>query len=244
MKITFFLIATFFIGLSGRSQNQPSIDDELFNDFSAMMAADYQLRYDSLAPYFRLKLLSAIRQNQSLTETFDSLSTRMNIIQSEDQKVRIFSWDEKAGGSWHDMAVYAQYQTSDGSIKAASLSSGKETSTGEYTDVIIYEVYQIEINGLKYYLTMGWGTHGAGHHHRSVQIFHLQNDTLERCESCFQDLPYLAIEAPRSSKMNLQFDTTNLQLSHNEFVYNEDIGFYESTGKVITWKLYEGQFRK
>jgi hypothetical protein len=52
----------------------------------------------------------------------------------------------------------------------------------------------------------------------------------------------LIIECPRSEKANLVFDAKTSKISYNEFKYNDNIGFFESTGQIVTLKLFDGVF--
>jgi len=103
-------------------------------------------------------------------------------------------------------------------------------------------VYELPINGSKYYLTFASGTHGSGHQHKIVQIFSIARDKLVKCNSCFSDNSDLIIEYPRSDKANLIFNEKTNEISYSEFKLDDNIGFYRPTGKVITLKLVNGKF--
>lgn len=228
----------------GQIVNKREIDEQLTDQYNEMINADFSVRYDSLAPLFKSQLDSVLALPASFTIPFDSLRTRIKITESNDNNLRIFSWDEKSGGNWHDMTSIAQFKTATGKIDTKQLNSGNEAETGEYTDVVILKIHEIIIDHKKYYLTIGYGTHGSGHHHMLGQIFNISNNELIKCESCFDGFGDLVIEAPRSEKINLAYDSDKKELSYNEFQFEDSSGFYRPTGKIMSWKLIDGVFKK
>jgi len=52
-----------------------------------------------------------LSDSASLNLKFDSLDYDVKIISSDDQKIRIFSFDERCDGNWPEMAVFVQYHT-------------------------------------------------------------------------------------------------------------------------------------
>jgi len=73
-------------------------------------------------------------------------------------------------------------------------------------------------------------------------MFTILNNGLQACKQCFGTNDHLVVEAPRSSKINLIFHPEATKLTHNEFNYNNDMGFYRPTGKIVEWKLVDGKF--
>ena len=221
-----------------------TLDQELSHDFKTMIQADYTARFDSLAPSFKKRLSSSLLIKETLTYPFDSLSKGVRIVTSQDKLFRIYSWDEQSGGSWHNMAAFAQFASVDGTVNVKQLDSDKEIEYGTFTDVIIYEIHDIEINGQTYYLTIGWGTHGSGHHHSLAQIFGIEGNQLIKYSKGFASVDDLVIQAPRRHTINMTYDNKTGQLTYNEFALNDALGFYEPTGKTVTWELQQGVFVK
>jgi hypothetical protein len=226
------------------SHSQQNLDNQLTLEFRKMIQADYLARYDSLAPLFKAHLQKSLSTSAAFATPFDSLSNEMLIIQSEDKNLRIFSWDEISGGTWHDMAAFVQYKTKTGHIKVSQLDTDREGELSQYTDVIVNKIHQVVMNDQIHYLTIGWGTHGAGNHHMIARIFKIDGENLIRCASCFSTNEDLVIEAPRSIKIGLVFNSTNNEITYNEFKMNEDSGFNELTGKLVVLKLKNGKFGK
>ena len=113
-------------------------------------------------------------------------------------------------------------------------------------DVVIYDVQALSINGKTYYLTTGWGTHGSGMHHATIQIFEIVEGKLVTPQSFFNGQTYYAVEGVRKSKIELAYNPKTETISHNEFLLNEDEfdGFKIPTGKKVILKLVGDKFVK
>jgi hypothetical protein len=226
-----------------RAGDLRKLDIELTAHFRTMMRAGYEARVDSLAPRFEERLLRVLATPESYHCAFDSLGSVMKIVRSADKRVRVFSWDEKAGGTWHDMAAFAHYRTDKGPMAVCRLDTGDEPLTGAFTDAIVYAIHQVSIDETTLYLTLGWGTHGAGHHHGIARLFRVAGERLIECDSCFQAGTHLVVQAPRSHRIDLAFDTATAIIAHNEFVLDGRSGFYRPTGRVVKLSLENGLFK-
>lgn len=219
-----------------------SMDNTLTNTFKIMMAADYNLRYDSLAPAFKQKLAEQLVNPITFNNSLDSLSNYVNVKVSPDKNIKFYSWDEIEGGTWHKINCLAQFKSSKGTIVVQQLNADSSSDSVDFTDSGIYKVYEIFINSAKHYLTFASGTHGGGHQHEIVQIFSIVSDKLVKCTSCFSNSTDLIIEYPRSEKSNLIFNQRTNEISYSEFKFDNEIGFYRSTGQVVKLKLKNGRF--
>jgi len=78
---------------------------------------------------------------------FDSLiNAGLTIVNSDDGKLRIYSWDANTGGDQHDISNIFQFKTSTGTD---TLSNVPVDPYGTPAD--IDKIYQFEINGKTYY---------------------------------------------------------------------------------------------
>ncbi len=222
-----FIILSILLSNSLSGQIRP-FEVKLIDEFEAMYEGTVEERYDSLGPKFKTSMEQVLTQEvPSMDYPFDSLGKKMKIITSKDQKLRVFSWDELTGGTWHQLDAFAQYVDNHGNIHFRQLDTDKEFTEGGHTDVIIYEIHQLLINGLWHYLTLGWGTHGSGHHHAIVQIFRINGQQLIKCENCIDGNPELVVIGPRSEKLALFYDPENELIIHNTFVLNDDFFGYK-----------------
>jgi hypothetical protein len=133
----------------------------------------------------------------------------------------------------------AQFRADDGDVVVKEVSPGEEDRTGGFTDSGIGEIFEVKKDDTTYYITFGSGSHGSGHLHKIVQVFSIVGNELVKCTSCFSSEGDLVIEYPRSQLANLTFDPLTEEISYNEFLLNEDIGFYEPTGRVVKLKLFK-----
>ena len=240
-------IIILLISISGNllfSQN-PDLqlaESDLILEFQNYRNSDYDIRYDSLRPKLRFRIENILSNPKSYEYRFDSLSNYIKILKSNDGKVRIFSWDELTGGTWHDMAVIVQFRNND-EINTQWIDSDIGEEPNGLTDTIQFALYDIQINEQPHYLSFGWGTYGSGHHHNSILIFSIENDSLKVCSNCIEK-DYSTILSPRSNEINLQYDETEKVISFNEFIYDDEVEYYMPTGKRVKLKLKNGKFKK
>ena len=245
MKKAVLLLFLFLPGKSLISQTTDFAKAEaaLIREFQDYRNADYEIRFDSLRQNLRARVENLLSRPESFDHDFDSLSKHISLIKSGDGKVRIFSWDELTGGTWHDMAVMVQFKTSEEEIKTQWIDSDISEEPTGMTSAIQYEVNTLEINGKTHYLCFGWGTYGSGHHHHSILVFSIENDSLKVCSNCIEE-KHSFIQAPRSEKIDLKYNKPEKTISFNEFKYDEESGFSKATGQVVLLKLKNGKFVK
>lgn len=181
---------------------------------------------------FGQNLDAVLHLKESWKHPFNKLKRKIRIIESIDKQLRIFSWDTHRGGTWHDMQSYLQYKEN-GRINVQQLHLEEES----YTDVIYYQVDNFEHKNGRIYLLSGFGTHGAGHHHKIMRAFQRQGDHLVELNQVFNGQDYLVIIAARKDRINLNFERDGLKITFDEFTNSENspMGFAKATGKEITY---------
>ncbi|MEL7221231.1 MAG: hypothetical protein AAGJ93_07930, partial [Bacteroidota bacterium] len=92
------------------------LDQHLTQTYQTAIEADYQLRYDSLGPLFKEELKLALSEVKTMAYPFELLADEIRIVRSADGNFITYSWDERNGGSWHDMTAIAQFRSPDGSV--------------------------------------------------------------------------------------------------------------------------------
>lgn len=239
----FFYSMLFLCSFQSYAQTEPPIDSiemslvKLQREYQSLIFDDYEvalIKGDS----FSKGLIHCLERSNSLKHSFDSLKTQIKITTSIDKQLRIFSWDTEMGGTWHNFVSYLQYKTG----KVQQLHSGFEMEKGGYTDVIYYKIKNFEHKKGRIYLLFGFGTHGAGHHHKIVRAFRKEGNSLIELEKVFDGEQHLVIVAPRRNNINVNFERTGLKIVFDEFVYSEDIGFYEATEKKVTYAWNGNRF--
>lgn len=198
-------------------------------------AFSYDAYSNQLAEAFRDSLLATIQRPESVGYPFNALQKVVGITVSEDRLLRTFSFNFRLGGSNHETVSYAQYVIGD-RVEVLELSKQEESPTGLFTDVGFYKCYNLTTSKARYYLLIGWGTHGGGHHHKLAYLMKHTSKGLEVVRESFNGEDFLVIEAPRTYKIFLQYDPFAQSITFPVFSFNEENGFYEptnSTGKLI-----------
>jgi hypothetical protein len=219
------------------------IDNELTDAFKKLISADYDSHLnDSLRASFKKRLIKQLADPLTFNNSLDSLAKYVTIRTSADKLLKFYSWDDRSGGTWHALNCIAQLKLSNEKILVKQLNSGDEPATGEFTDSNVYAINEIADGKTKYYLTFGWGTHGSGNQHEIIRVFTISANKLTECNSCFPGKKSLVIEYSRTAESKLTFNTKTNEISYNEFVSDDDSGFYTPTGKIIKLKWRDGKF--
>ena len=227
--------------VNAQDSTMHTIEKKLIQQFNLYRNSDYDTRYDSLRPILKAEFKKLMSTQRAYDYPFDSLSRQIKIVKSGDLRLRIFSWDEMTGGTYHDMAVLVQYINDRDSLIAEWIDVDISEDSSGVTDEIIFEINEVLINDRVHYLCFGWGTFGSGHHHNSILIFSI-NAQLELCRDCINE-KYTLILAPRSQKINLEFRVKDQVIIFNEFVFDIEEGFYKPTGNQVVLELVDGKFK-
>lgn len=221
-------------------------ESELVKVYRSLSSNILSDSHDSLAHLFRKNFGELLQEEISSAYPFDSLRRYVSICKSKDGKLRTFSWDELEGGTWHNMTAYAQYRTASGKLAVKRLDSDMddETETGAFSDVRIYTIHELAVNGTTTYLLLGSGTHGAGMHHAMARVFQINSELLELQKNTFGKIPELVTEIPRSFPPDMRYDDKTGVLSFNTYSFGD-----ETTGrgrglKPVEYVLVNGTFVK
>ena len=233
--IVFFL--SHFVGSSGLLAGDKGVmemEASLISDYKAMMAADYWDRFESLAPAFKEKLKAVLSDKRTHAFPFDRIRKHITVVTSADRKLRVFSWDEKTGGTAHQMTGIAQFTTpgQSGDIRVADLEN--EDENGPVDDVIYYEIHDIQAGPHVYYLTFGWGTFGGGAHFKIIRAFRITDHGLTFRDSIFKYKGKICSEiilrASRMDPICLQYSAERQTIEFDELRIPES---YKSVGLNI-----------
>lgn len=192
----------------------------------------------------REKLIAFCKMDSSFYYPLDSLKKYSAFRVSADEKMRIVSWDLFSGGTWHDYASMANF---DNQGKGGFLNLHDKNcymKDCEYEDVADYKIFDIQLNNQTNYLTFGYGTHGSGHHHKTVSILYFDGSELKQHSSFLDGKGVLNILSARRDKTDLKYDVESKTMSHKEFDFSYDTGFAKATGKFLTYKLTNSGFVK
>jgi hypothetical protein len=259
LKVIFIVITlSVFSGLIGThissAQDKDLMDMEmsLFSDYKNMITADYWNRFDFLAPAFKEKLKTILSDRRTYEFPFDTLKKYITIVTSVDRKLRIFSWDERTGGSAHQMTGIAQFTpaTRDEDIQIADLENDDEE--GQIDDVIYYEIHDIQADSYTYYITFGWGTFGGGTHFRMIRSFKIAGNNLDFNDRIFKykgkPCNEIILLAPRVDTIYLRYITGRQTIEFDELCIpasDKAIGHYiaRPTGRKVRLKFDGKRFK-
>lgn len=192
----------------------------------------------------REKLIEFCKMDSSLYYPLDSLKEYCAFRVSTDKKMRIMSWDLVTGGTWHDYASIANFDSLGHGGVLNLHYKNCYMSDCEYEDVAVYKIFDISLNNKTYYLTFGYGTHGSGHHHKTVRVFHFESGSFKQHESFLNGKSAINIISARRDKAELEYDEVSKTIRHKEFDPNGELGFAKATGKILFYKLRDKGFIK
>ncbi len=239
-KTIFLLVFLGCYSLSSFSQSSIKAEEEkVIANLQKLRSNDPEMDLEEVVTQFETSLKTVLSNKESWDYPFTALSELIRMTVSPDKKIRTFGWDNRMGGSWHSLKTLVQYKTATG---VAIFSFQEENEEMDYDDdevfrdVVIIEIYQIG----KGYLLEGWGTHGSGHEHKILAYYEFENDQLQRKSAFEKGADLYVIQIPRRNDFELDVNTKTEEISHNEFVYDEEEGFYKPTGKR---KIVQLQFK-
>ncbi len=218
-------------------------DQELTRLYKASKIVDWEFK-DSLVNTFTQNLFLTLKKPESFNYSFDSLSSELINVKSQDERIRIWSWDQHTGGSWSQYLSAVQFRTENGKIGFRQLNTGDEMMLGGYTDVYIYKIHEINEKGKVYYLTFGRGTHGSGNYHRLAQMFVISDSEFIKYEPCFENKDDLVLEIWRGDDLELSYDPVTKTISHTVLIYDEMRDRSYATEEIQQWHFQDGSFKR
>jgi hypothetical protein len=139
-----------------------------------------EVEWDSLEienTIFRNKIeLYTSQYPLTLSYEFDSLrKDNIDIIDSEDKLLRIYSWDTRLGGTMYDFGNVFQYR-SDNKVYSKI---AYDTTSGEGEYIPFYsEIFTLKANNHTYYLAVYNGIYSSKDASQSIRIFTIENSNL------------------------------------------------------------------
>lgn len=132
-------------------------------------SSDYIVKLNTIIDLFRSELLS--HPNETFNYPFDRLmeSSLVSIYKSSDDKVRIYNWDDRTGGSTSNTDGVYQIKTEDSVVTKAE----PKIAVNGY----LKDLYTLEKNKT-YYITKIHSVYSTKDIGRSVSAFELNSNTL------------------------------------------------------------------
>lgn len=115
----------------------------------------------------------------SLTYSFDSLkSSNIHIVTSDDNQLRIYSWDTWLGGTMHDFKNIFQFKSND-QIHTTLVKSNVEIVEEAYVP-FYSDIFTLKTASQTYYLAVNNGIYTSKDLSQSIIAFHINYDKLEK----------------------------------------------------------------
>lgn len=140
---------------------------------------------------------------------------------SSDHKIRVFSWDNLEGGSYHTYTNYLQYKTINGNCKTIPFETIQNN-----VEVGYYRIEKVSKENRIIYIIFGYGTYGGGRQHKNVRFFELINDEPKECFKFYSNGIDLVVYSNRNQNPDIKLDKEKGIITYREFLYNEETGFY------------------
>jgi len=230
-----------------------SIDNHLtsiykkFSDNRHDYGGKYGEARDTILIRFQNTLAETLRKESFLNVKYDSLSEYMRIISSEDDKLKIFSWDEFNGGTWHVYNSMYQYKVNNELAVGFLTIKTEDNYITDNTEVYHYQIHLIDNDK---YLAKAYGTHGSGKEFYMFRLLSYNDGVLKDCSGCFNGYDKFFYEITRGSdELIPQYNPETKEISYHELVENyidgdldSPSGFMDSTGKILKIKYENGAF--
>jgi len=183
-------------------------------------------------------LLQTLADPNYAKADFDVLANAITVVSSDDKQLKLFSWDEFSGGTWHIYRAAFQYATD------ANLISGLlPVDEFNYAEAIHFKVVD-KID--EAYLIKAYGTHGSGQDYYLYRLLSINGNSLTDCDQCFNGSDLFIFEKMRGFKAEPSYNAATRTISYPElapaFKDGEDTGFTRPTGKTLSLVYLNGRF--
>lgn len=134
----------------------------------------------------------------TLTFKFDSLrKDNIDIVSSNDNLLRIYSWDTWLGGTMHDFENVFQFKSND---KIYSKSYHDTTEHGEGYAPFYFQIFTLNANNKTYYLAVYNGIYSTKDASQSIKIFTIANGLLN------ESVKLIKTQNGLTNSINVSFD--------------------------------------
>ncbi|BDS11006.1 hypothetical protein [Aureispira anguillae] len=189
------------------------------------------------------QIMFALLQKGSYYYPFFRLRRYIQMVESQDKKIRIFSWDGMVGGNWRKMYSIAQFRGVQNQSYFKILSDGEQI-VHRYQDVCIHAIHQVPApqNNGSYYVVIGKGSHAKGQQHTTVRVFYFSHNELLECSDCFeQGETYWTINSSIYYPIDLTYDSKRKQIRYLKPTYDPKTG-NRQRGRYHRLYWREGKF--
>lgn len=210
MKVFFFLAGLQLCIISFAQKDPKLIEAELKKHFQKIYfwtqhpkIDDSTDTYDSLQRANNFILETIVKHGRSneafLIFPFDSITDDLTITTSEDQSLRIYSWDTYTGGTMHIFYAVAQFFGGDKKVYTKMLSDTTDADAGLWYS----DTYTFNNKGKKYYFCIGNAIYSTHDLAQQIEVYTTNNNTLVRA-------PIIKTKTGLTSSIHVDYDLFNL----------------------------------
>lgn len=214
------------------------IEQEILDDFKILKEAYLNgnpERQQIFGNKVKHQMMFVLLQEGSYYHPFLRLQQYVKIVESQDKKIRVFSWNGMAQGNWQKSYAIAQFRDVKNQARFQILSDGQQV-VENYHDVCIEAIYQLPNSQNKgiYYAMVGRGSHAKEQEHMVVRLFYFAHNELLECTYCFEELEnQWLIKGTFQYPIDLSYDARRQQFRYLKPTYDP-----------ITGKRQDGKYHK
>ena len=192
--------------------------------FGAFERSGYVERARTWLPIIQDNMVYALSKRPSKRYEFPFIQEHTQVIRAENKKLRIFSWDNRAGSREDYWSVIAQYRGKGGKVFGTMLTDGYYTGADAFISVSVKKIFVIEDCNQTYYMTLGYDKNEAEQERWVFQILQVIEDKLVVCRDCFDGEKELIANLTEGEEFNYTFDPEKKSIQFLEFVIEPDGG--------------------
>lgn len=163
-----------------------SLEDSVITYFSKIDRYKTYDENDTVNKTMQFFLLEILKQKKSFSYPFDSLSTKISIIDSPDEQFRIFTWNILSNRGEYENFGYLQVYDKDKDYykyyplidKADLLTNPTETTVmpSNWYGAIYYQIIKKEYKNNTCYVLLGWDGNSLFSNRKIIDVFSLDNN--------------------------------------------------------------------
>ena len=175
-----FIAILFVSALSVSAQDNAQIEKELTAALKQIQAhsiygGDYsEEKLTAAQKDFEQKLVRFTKVSSTLGYTFNELDDQMSIVTSDDQKLRVYSWDLEDGGTMHRFARLYQFRSADGRV----LSKIEEIPAEGMGRGFVTDIFNLDTTRGTVYIVCSTFIGSTKDYFQSADLFQIAGSTL------------------------------------------------------------------
>lgn len=235
MKYSWMLILAALLFTACTTAKLQKREQTIDRQFSGFERSGYVQRARSWLPIIQDNMVYALRKAPSLKYDFPLIAEHTTRVTAANRRLRMFSWDNRAGEEGHFWSVVAQYRTKRGKTDATLLTDGYYTGPDAFVSSLVSEIFVIEDCDRTFYLTLGSDLQEENKERRIFQILEVRGEKLEVCRDCFNGKKELIAQLTEGEEFEYTFDPQTKTIEYLEFIIEPDGG--DTSRKVkASWK--------